>query len=502
MSQEQSGKVETVGDTRVRLDERADTPDEEAPRSTQKNPKLKKGNQSGRVVSSAVLWAWKRGLIGVGMLGRAWGNFKPAQQLVLGFVAYVICGTVLLCLPWAQAQPTHWLDNLFNTVSAVSTTGLTTVSVADRYTFLGEAVIMLLFQAGGIGFMTLSSVLILARGKNLTASRLGVLKMGFTLPHYFKMKDFIVQVVVFTFICEVVGAGVLWWRFSALGLESPLWFAAFHSVSAFATAGFGLHNSSLEAYAGNWVVNLTIGVLSYLGAIGFIVVQDVWYSIRLRERMLTFTSQVILWMTGGVFVLGTLALYVFEESVRDQEPMQRLMMCAFQIMSASSTAGFNTIPIGSMSKAGLVLIMIAMLIGASPSGTGGGIKTTSVSAILGNLMSVLRGRKGTAWLGYEIPLQRVLFAFAASSLYLILLIVGVLSLAITESKEFLPLVFEAASAIGTVGLSMGITGDLSAAGKWIVIALMFVGRCGPLTIGFSLLTQEDKNILKPDDLAV
>lgn len=180
-----------------------------------------------------------------------------------------------------------------------------------------------------------------------------------------------------------------------------------------------------------------------------------------------------------------------------------MLASAFQIVSASSTAGFNTIPIASMTAPGLVVLMLVMLIGASPSGTGGGIKTTSVSAILGNLFSVLRGRQRVVWLGHEIPMVRVLYAFAATSLYLSGLFIGVLLLCLTESKPFLPLVFEAASAIGTVGLSMGVTADLSTAGKLTIIALMFAGRCGPLTIGLALL-RPDRDAQPPpqDDLAV
>ncbi|MGD9690728.1 MAG: TrkH family potassium uptake protein [Phycisphaerales bacterium] len=434
---------------------------------------------------------------------RVWSRLKPTQQLVLGFAVYALMGVALLSAPMSQARPVGLIDNAFNVVSAISTTGLTTVSVADSYTRFGEVVILVLFQLGGVGFMTLSSMFILARGRVLSDERLGVLRAGFAVPHYFVMQHFLVHVVAFTFACEAIGAGVLWWRFSAAGVEEPLWWAVFHAVSAFATAGFGLHNSSLEPFAGDWVINLVVGVLAYFGAIGFIVVQDVWYSIKLRERMLTFTSKVILWMTGAVFVLGTIGLLVIEPSVEGLPPGQRVVACAFQVMTASTTAGFNTIPIGGMSAGGLAVLMVAMLIGASPSGTGGGIKTTSVSAILGNLMSVVRGRPSIVWLGHELPLARVLHAFAATSVYLIGLAVGVLALAISEEHGFLAIVFEAASAIGTVGLSMGITGSLTPAGKVVVMLLMFAGRLGPLTLGLAFLKQEGRVTgVRSDDLAV
>ncbi len=450
----------------------------------------------GRIATWAVMTPPRASL-------RAWSRLRPVQQLVAGFALYAAIGTTLLSLPLAQERPARVIDNAFNAVSAISTTGLTTISVSDHYNFFGEFVVLALFQVGGVGFMTLSSLFMLARGKELAPPRVSVLKAGFALPHYFVMQHFLVHVVVFTAVCESIGAALLWWRFSAAGVEDPLWSAIFHAVSAFATAGFSLNNTSMEPFAADWSVNLVIGVLSYLGAVGFIVAQDVWYSIRLRERMLTFSSRVILSMTAVIFVGGTVSLFFAEPSLRSLPLDQRLLASMFQTMTASTTAGFNTIPIGSMAAPALVIIMIAMLIGASPSGTGGGIKTTSVSAILGNLWSVLRGRKNVVWLSHEIPLVRVLYAFAATSLYLIGLCAGVLILCFTESKPFLPIVFEAASAIGTVGLSMGITGDLSTGGKLAIIVLMFAGRCGPLTIGLALLRPDriDREH-RGDDLAV
>ncbi|MFG0284291.1 MAG: TrkH family potassium uptake protein [Phycisphaerales bacterium JB039] len=434
---------------------------------------------------------------------RAWDRLRAPQQLIVAFGINALVGTAVLCLPAAKEAPTAALDSLFNAVSAISTTGLTTTTVSGSYTMLGEFVLLALFQIGGIGVMTLSSLFILARGGELSAGRMGILKSQFALPHYFVMRHFVVQVIAYTVICELLGAGLLWWRFAALGVDQPLWSAVFHSVSAFATAGFSLNSDSMESFAGDSVVNLVIGVLSYLGAIGFIVAQDVWYSLKLRERMLTFTSRVILSMTGGIFVLGTAMLFLFEPAIADLPPGQRLLTSAFQIMTASSTAGFNTIPMASLSSAGLVVIMIAMLIGASPSGTGGGIKTTSVSALLGNLLSVLLGRDRVVLLGHEVPTVRVLYATAATTLYLAGLTVGVVVLCFTERQGFLPVVFEAASAIGTVGLSMGITGELTAPGKLVIITLMLAGRCGPLTIGLALLRpMPAPGGLRRDDLAV
>ncbi|MDX2148389.1 MAG: potassium transporter TrkG [Planctomycetota bacterium] len=434
---------------------------------------------------------------------RGWSRLRAPQRLAVGYAIYAAVGTLSLCLPWTQRSWNSPLDHLFNVVSALSTTGLTTISVADSYTLAGQLVILALFQLGGVGFMTISSVIIIARSRPLSEARMGVLRTGFALPHYFKIRHFLVQLIVFTLACEALGALILWWRFSIAGVEAPLWSAVFHSVSAFATAGFSLNNTSLEAFADDWIVNLTVGGLCYAGAIGFIVAQDVYYSVKLRERMLTLTSRTILTMTAAVFLIGVPLLAALDPTLRALPLGSRILAAAFQVMSASSTAGFNTVPISALGASSLVVIMILMLIGASPSGTGGGIKTTSVSAILGHLLSILRGRDSVVWLGNVIPPARVAYASAAASLYVVTLVLGVFCLTITERKDFLPLMFEAASAIGTVGLSMGVTGELTPIGKVIVICLMFVGRVGPLTLGLALLAPAPKRSVGPgDDLAV
>lgn len=450
----------------------------------------------GRLASWAVLSPPRRGYL-------FWSRLRPAQQLVLGFASYAVIGTGLLCLPFAQQRPGAFLDHLFNVTSAISTTGLTTLSVADDYTFFGQLVLLVLFQLGGVGYMTLSSIFVLARGKPLSAARTEVLRAGFSVPHYFVMQRFIVHVVVFTFVVELVGCLVLWWRFGTLGVEQPFWSALFHTVSAFATAGFSLNNNSLESFVGDGVVNLTVGILCYLGAIGFIVVQDVWYSFKWREHMITFTSRVILSTTAIIFLLGTLTLFFIEPTVQPLGFGRRILVCAFQVMTASSTAGFNTIPIAPLSAATLLVIALAMMIGASPSGTGGGIKTTSVSALLANLFGVLRGRERAAWLGREVPPVRVVFAMASATFYLGVLAAGVFVLCLSERDAFVALLFEATSALGTVGLSLGVTGGLSVIGKLTVIVLMFAGRCGPLTLGLALLRPDRPRGDPPrDDLAV
>lgn len=419
-------------------------------------------------------------------------RLKPARLLVLGFLSYVIIGTLLLCLPLAQTHPVSWLDNLFNVVSAVSTTGLTTVSVSDSYTFWGELVLLILFQLGGIGYMTISSALILGRGQTLSPVRLKILNAEFSLPSGFDLPHFVRQVVVFTLIIETIGTALLFFEFRAAGVAAPFWSALFHCVSAFATAGFSLNNDSLTAFAGNPTVNFTVAGLCYLGSIGFIVLQDAWLALTRKEHVITLTSKLILLMTALIWLLTTPLFYFVEPSIQLLPAWDRFLAASFQIMTASTTAGFNTIDIGRISSASLVLILFAMIVGASPSGTGGGIKTTSVSALYAILASTLRGHRQVKFWRHAVPVIRLRTAVASTTLYISLMTGGLFLLCLTEQQPFLPLFFETVSAFSTVGLSMGITGDLTAGGKLILIALMFIGRVGPLTLGFSLFQSEAK----------
>jgi trk system potassium uptake protein TrkH len=274
-------------------------------------------------------------------------------------------------------------------------------------------------------------------------------------------------------------------------------------VSAFATAGFSLWNNSLEQFAHHPMINLVIAALCYLGALGFIVLQDAWLSARSVERRLTLTSKIILLMTAAVLVIGTPLFYLGEPSLQPLPFADGIIAACFQVMSASTTAGFNTIPIGALAPAPLFIILVAMLVGASPSGTGGGIKTTSVSALYAILASTLRGQREVRFWKHTVPATRLRSAVAGVTLYLSVLAIGLFALCLTEQQEFLKLLFEAASALGTVGLSMGITGELTSLGKLIVTALMFIGRVGPLTLGFSI-AQAEQSTDKPveSDLAV
>ncbi len=428
---------------------------------------------------------------------------KPTQLLILGFFSYVLFGTFFLSIPLAQKIDVKFIDNLFNVVSAVSTTGLTTISISDSYSHLGEFVLMVLFQLGGIGYMTISSFIIIARGKNLSQTREQILTSEYSLPKGFTIRDFVYRIFIFTVIIEFLGTVFLYIEFKSAGVQNPIWSSLFHCISAFATAGFSLNNNSLEGFKTSPIVNFTISILCYLGAIGFIVIADFWYAIRRREYKITFTSKIILWVTFIILFIEAPLFLITEPSIESFSFWEKIQISLFQIMTASTTAGFNTISIGNLHSASLTLIIFAMIIGASPSGTGGGIKTTAFTALLAVTTSMLKGQTYISFFQNRVPLIRLFTAVTSVTIYLFVLTIGIFILTLTDKQDFLKLVFESASALGTVGLSMGITGDLSNLGKLVITILMFLGRVGPLTVGLAILyNPEEHDKIKDADIAV
>ena len=417
-------------------------------------------------------------------------RFTPFKLLTFGFFTYVLLGLVAVSLPWATKADISFVDNLFNVVSAMSTTGLAAGVVAERYSLFGQIVFLVLIQLGAIGYMTLTSCLILARGDQLSQTRIRILGVEFALPEGLEIRNFVVAIVFYTVLIESAGAFVLGHRFNALGIETPYWQGLFHSVSAFGTAGFSLLPNGLEPFRDDIPVNLTVMALCMLGAIGFIIPVDLWSRMTGKRKEITFTSKVILLLSAAIVLLGGLVYWICEGNT----DFNNLLTAIFQIVQASSTAGFNTVPVSALNPATLVLMIFVMMIGASPSGTGGGIKNTTVSVMIGIVLSVLRGHpERITFMRRTIPPSRIFSAVAVIIVYIHVAIFTIFILCLTESASFLDLSFEAVSALGTVGLSTGITNDLTDMGKLILTATMFIGRIGPLTLGLAFLHTESNS---------
>ncbi len=424
------------------------------------------------------------------------------RLLLLGYTSYIVLGWLVLWLPIChQTSGLKSLDHLFMATSAVSTTGLTTISTADSYNFLGELVLLLLIQFGGLGYMTLSSFTMLALVGQLSPLRQRMSSTSLSLPQGFEVRAFLRVIVGFTLVIEILGALALYPVFVRHAAPQPVWQAVFHSVSAFCTAGFGLFNDSFESYRDDVWLNVVITVLSYLGAIGFIVMHDLWKSLRHLKPHVTLTSKVILAGTVWISLIGTVLFALDEPSVKTLPATQRWMASLFQVMTASTTVGFNTIPIGGLSASSMFLLTVVMIIGASPSGTGGGLKTTTFTALWAAMMGVVRRRDTATFLGREIPEHRMRAAVATMMFYVLTLAAGIYALALVEKAPLPDQMFECASALGTVGLSRGITASLTPLGKAIIIALMFLGRVGPVVLGMAFFRRaaaQDAPSLKED----
>lgn len=416
---------------------------------------------------------------------------SPAKILLLGYLSYVIIGWTLLCMPFSQTVNVSAFDNLFIATSAVSTTGLATLNVSESYSFFGECVILALIQLGGIGYMTFGSFIILSTRQKMSGFRTDICRKTFALPEDFSVRRFIKLVVAFTLISECIGALLLFMVFRYNNEPNALWSAIFHSISAFCTAGFSLNSNSFEDYADNVYLNIVIAGLSYIGAIGFIVMTDMWQHLTGQRRHLHFASKVIIQITLWFSAVGVVLFFMMEPSIQHLPNWERLLVSFFQVMTAATTVGFNTISISAISASVIMLLYFLMIFGASPSGTGGGLKSTTLAALWGLMRSTLKSRDEVRFQKRAISQERLQMAAAGFTFYMAVLFAAMLLLLSLEDASFEIILFEAISALGTVGLSMGLTGELTNLGKLIVIMLMFMGRVGILTFGIAVSMKDE-----------
>lgn len=424
------------------------------------------------------------------------GRYTPFQILFFGFVILVLLGTLLLMLPFSSVAHVSqsFLDAFFMATSAVTTTGLGVVDTGTYYTLFGQVVIMILFQVGGLGYMIFIALMMLGLTNKLPSAAKKILHESLNRPSRFNMVSFARIVVLYTIYYELV-CGLLmslyWMK------EYPVWQAiylgVFHSISTFCTAGFALFSDSFMSYHADPFFNFLLSLEGLAGALGFYTLYELHGLFRqkiMRQNIsgrLSTHSKLALLVTGVLFVVGTITVFFMQYgSFRDATGI-KLMEAAYQVISASSTTGFNTVDIGSLHPASLFTLIVLMLIGASPGGTGGGIKTVTFGVLLVLVYSVLIERKDAHIFRRTVPKKILNDALVISFLSVMWMTASVLLLTMTESAPFLKIVFEAASAFGTVGLSAGITPDLSAVGKILISLSMFIGRVGPLTIGFSLM---------------
>jgi len=427
---------------------------------------------------------------------RARGTLSPLI-LLYGFVAIIMVGAVLLVLPIATktGQSTSFLTALFTATSATCVTGLAVVDTGTHWSAFGQAVILVLMQVGGLGFMTSATLLLMALGRRIGLRERLLIGESMGLERWGGVVGLAKRIALFTLVVEGVGALLLYFRFS---LHSPVgtsvWKAIFHSVSAFNNCGLdilGNNFRSLADYRGDATVVLVIAALIILGGISFVVVSDVFRSRRWIK--LSLDSKIVLMTTAILLALGMIVILLTEFSNPDTLgalPWPQKALNAFFHSVTPRTAGFSTIDIGRLADYSLFFIIILMFIGGASGSTAGGVKVNTFGLIAATIWSSLRGRQYAGAFEREFRTQQVYRALALVMLSLGLVAAVVLVLTRTEEFSFINLLFETVSAFGTVGLSTGITPHLSMAGQLIIIATMLLGRLGPLTLALSLVQRQ------------
>ena len=424
----------------------------------------------------------------------------PERTLILSFQIIILGGTLLLYLPVsARATPASFIDALFTATSAVCVTGLIVVDTGSFYSHFGQAVIMILIQVGGLGIMTFSVFFYLLLGRSVGFRDRRIIQDTFSQFPIRNTYVLLRSIFIYTIAIEFVGVLVLFMGFrNSLSLMTALYFSLFHAISAFCNAGFSLFSDSLVSFQNNLFVNLSITSLIILGGIGFIVLKEI-FEIGLRRnlhRRLSLHSKVVLTTSAGLIVIGALFIFFIERdnSLLELSPGQKILVSYFQSVT-SRTAGFNTLPMTYLSNATCFIFILLMFIGASPGSCGGGIKTTNLATLISLAVNRYKGRDRANLFRRTIPHETVArsisiilaSASAVTIVTIVLLITQLGDVTHAESRGlFLEYLFETVSAFGTVGLSMGVTSNLNSVGKLTIIAMMLLGRLGPLTLAFAM----------------
>jgi trk system potassium uptake protein TrkH len=423
-----------------------------------------------------------------------------ARTICLGFVAVILLGAILLTMPFSTGNG-NWNDPivaLFTSTSAVCVTGLAVEDTGTEFSFLGQLFIALLAQIGGLGYMTTTTFLMLLIGRKFDLRQKVAIQQALDRPGMSGSSQIIRSIIATTLLFELTGVFLLMIVFvPEKGWQEGTWLAIFHSVSAWNNAGFSLFKDNLIGYQSSPLVIITIGCLIIFGGIGYQVILDMY--LWLRDRIVKKTSYLVFSLDFKVatsttlilLVLGTIAIFCIEirnDSIFGQLSLSDKILAAWFQSVSTRTAGFNSIDIGKMTNAGLFIMIALMFIGASPGGTGGGIKTTTLRVLTSCTNAILQGKEEVLLYNRKIAISLILKAVGVVFGSLATVIVATVLISITDPKlAFIQILFEVVSAFGTVGLSTGITGTVSIAAKLILILTMYIGRVGVLLLMSSIL---------------
>lgn len=418
---------------------------------------------------------------------------NPPIFVLFSFLITIFGGTLLLLLPKATVatSSTSFLDALFTSTSATCVTGLIVVDTGTHFSLLGQIIILLLIQVGGLGIMSISSALAIMLGQKISLRGESLMQNVMGESNKVDMNNLVKNIVLVTFVFELIGAIFLYFTFrhDFLSTSTAIYYSVFHSVSAFCNAGFSLFSTSFVNYFNNVNINMVISLLIIIGGIGFPFMVDLRRNIRNGFKFSRFSlhSKIVIFTTIVLIILGSVAFFIgeYNSQMEGFTLGERLLSSYFQSVT-TRTAGFNTIDNASMSRASVLTTTILMFIGASPGSTGGGIKTTTFLVVIVSVLAMLKGNKDVNVFKRKVAqdiIKKVMALIAISAATLAFLI---FLLFLFEPFSFERIMFEATSAFGTVGLSMGITPWLSPVGKIIIIILMYLGRVGPLTLIFAI----------------
>lgn len=428
----------------------------------------------------------------------------PAQRIIIWFIIPIISGAFLLYLPFSSEGPeVSLIDALFTATSAFCVTGLTSVNIPQTFSLFGEWIIIILMQLGGLGVMTISTLFFVAMRGRISANQIFDLKQAFTSSGDIRVRSIVKSAFLVTFIIEGIGVIFLFFPFLRhMGPLKALYFAIFHSVSAFNNAGLSIATNNLQDYSTSIPIVLGIAFLIIIGGLGFTVNSEIFLRVKSwrERRTMSLHTKLVIATTAILLITGTVLFILLEmnNAYRDYPWHLKITNAFFQSVTPR-TAGFDTVPQNKLTVFSVLITILLMIIGASPGSTGGGIKTSSFAVILVAIMARLKGSSNVEVFKRTVTNDSVIKAVSIFILAILLLFAATLALMLFECN-FSPgslvqgaeitYLFETVSAFGTVGLSLGITPLLHVPGKLILIIMMIIGRVGLLTIFYVLARPE------------
>lgn len=436
-------------------------------------------------------------------------RLSTMQIIALGFFGVIFLGGLILWLPVCNQKPIAFIDALFTSVTSVCVTGLVTVVPAEQFTLLGKIVVLVLIQIGGLGVIACTAAFFLLLRKRITMKGRIMIQQAYGLDTLSGMVRFVIRILKGTFLVEGIGAVLFAIKFvPEFGAARGIWYGVFHSVSAFCNAGIDIiGDSSFIRYVDSPLVNFTTMFLIVMGGLGFPVWYDVITTVRQegakkvpRRRFLTrlgLQSKIVLTMTAFLILAGALGFFVLEfnnpDTIGSLSVPEKAMASAFQSVT-TRTAGYASVSQSGLTDSSKMLGCILMFIGGSPAGTAGGIKTTTAAMLLLTAASVLRGRRDTECFGRKLENGVVRSGITIMLLTFLFWLAGVTVLSVFEpGKDFIDLMYEASSAIGTVGLTADLTPQLTTASHVVLMSMMYVGRIGPVTMALVFAGKADKS---------